>query len=82
MTQAPSMLATAVASSTLNTVAYDHASQVLQLEFRSRAVYRYFGVPPAVYHDLIAADSKGAYFNRNIRPKFPYCKLSGDDRCK
>jgi hypothetical protein len=74
------MLATAVESSTLTTVAYDRAGQVLQLEFRSRAVYRYFDVPPGVYHDLMAADSKGAYFNRNIRGRFPYHRLADDPR--
>jgi hypothetical protein len=74
------MLTTAVESSTLTTVAYDRAGQVLQLEFRSRAVYRYFNVPPGVYQDLMAANSKGAYFNRNIRGRFPYQKLADDGR--
>ena len=69
------MLAFAVKSTTLNTVAYDHVAQVLRLEFRSRAVYCYFGVPPGVYQNLLAADSKGSYFNRNIRGRFPYHRL-------
>ena len=66
------MLATAVESTTLATVAYDARSQLLWLEFRSRAVYCYFGVPPAVHQGLMAAPSKGTYFNRNIRGRFPY----------
>jgi KTSC domain len=70
------MLATAVESSTLSTVAYDRAGQVLRLEFRSRTVYCYFGVPPDVYQDLMEADSKGSYFNRNIRARFPYLRLA------
>lgn len=74
------MLATAVASSTLTTVAYDRAGQVLRLEFRSRAVYCYFGVPPHVYQDLMAADSKGSYFNRNIRARYPYLRLPPGER--
>lgn len=69
------MLATAVESSTLTTVAYDCDNQVLRLEFRSRAVYHYFGVPPSVHLDLMAAKSKGSYFNRNIRGRFPYHRL-------
>ena len=47
----------------------------LDLEFRSGAVYRYFTVPRAVVHGLHAADSKGAYFNRYIKDRFPYQRL-------
>jgi hypothetical protein len=66
------MLATTVDSTTLATVAYDTAGQLLRLEFRSRAVYCYFGVPLGVYQNLMSAESKGSYFNRNIRGRFPY----------
>jgi hypothetical protein len=72
------MLATAVKSTTLTAVAYDSASQVLQLNFRSGAIYYYFGVPVGVYQDLMAADSKGSYFNQNIRNRFPYHRLVDD----
>jgi hypothetical protein len=70
------MLATPVESSTLAAVAYDHAGEVLRLEFRSHAAYIYFDVPPSVYRDLMAADSKGSYFNRYIRGRFSYLKLA------
>jgi hypothetical protein len=66
------MLATAVQSTTLATVAYDALNQRLWLEFRSCAVYCYFGVPSAVHQGLMMAPSKGSYFNRNIRGRFPY----------
>jgi hypothetical protein len=68
------MLTTAVGSTTLATVSYDVPSQQLWLEFRSRTVYCYFSVPLVVYRDLMAAPSKGAYFNRHIRGCFPYHK--------
>jgi hypothetical protein len=61
---------TAVVSTTLATVAYDDAGGILQLEFRSRALYRYFGVPAEVYEGLLQARSKGRYFNREIRERF------------
>jgi KTSC domain/Transposase DDE domain len=48
----------------------------LELEFRSGAIYRYFAVPQAVVEGLIAAESKGAYFNRNVRSRFPYHRLA------
>jgi hypothetical protein len=67
---------TAVESSTLAALAYDEAREILQLEFRSCAVYRYFGVPAPVYEALLAASSKGKYFNRAIRGIFPYSRAS------
>jgi hypothetical protein len=66
------MHVTAVESTTLATVAYDQARELLQLEFRSRAIYQYFGVPAAVHEALLGAPSKGCYFNRFIREHFRY----------
>lgn len=70
------MNVTAVASSTLATIAYDRTRELLQLEFNSLARYQYFGVPVAVYEGLLGASSKGNYFNQAIRGKFPYCRIS------
>ena len=70
------MHVTAVESTTLATVAYDKARELLQLEFRSRAIYQYFGVAAAVHEDLLGAPSKGSYFNRFIRGRFPYSLAS------
>ena len=59
-----------VESATLWAVAYDDVCGVLQLEFRTRAIYHYSGVPAAVYEALLGASSKGSYFNRVIRGRF------------
>jgi len=48
---------------------------LLQLEFRSRAVYRYFGIPAAVHEALLAAPSKGSYFNQAIRGRYAYVRV-------
>jgi len=68
-----------VASATLVAVWYDETSETLQLEFRSHAVYRYFGVPGSVYAALLAAPSKGRYFNGAIRAHFPHFLVSKSD---
>jgi len=68
---------TAVASTTLLTVAYDGIRNLLQLEFRNRAVYHYFGVPAAVHETLLDAPSKGSYFNQAIRGRYPYVRVPG-----
>jgi hypothetical protein len=70
------MHVTAVESTTLATVAYDKARGLLQLEFRSRAIYQYFGVAAAVHEALLGAPSKGSYFNQFIRGRFPYSLAS------
>jgi hypothetical protein len=62
----------AVESTTLATIAYDEALELLQLEFRSQAIYQYFGVPVAMYIAFLDAPSKGRYFNQVIRGRFPY----------
>ena len=67
------MNVTVVESTTLATVAYDDAQELLRLEFLSRAIYQYYGVPAAVHQALLRAPSKGSYFNRVIRGRFPYC---------
>lgn len=61
-----------VESTTLATVGYDETRKLLQLEFRSGAVYLYSGVPAAVYQALLDAPSKGRYFNGAIRGRYPY----------
>ena len=66
----------AVESSTLATIAYDRTRELLQLEFSSRAIYQYFGVPATVHEALLRAPSKGGYFNQAIRGKFRYSRIS------
>lgn len=70
------MNSTVVESTTLARVAYDDLRELLRLEFRSRAIYQYSDVPPAVHQALLQASSKGSYFNRVIRGQFPYARVS------
>ena len=69
------MDATRVKSATLLAVAYDGRRDLLQLHFRDGTIYHYFGVPAQTHQELLAADSKGAYFNRRIRGQFPHAAL-------
>jgi hypothetical protein len=63
---------TKVESTLLQALAYDDSREILQLEFRSRAIYHYYGVPAAVHEALLVAPSQGSYFNRAIRGRFPF----------
>jgi hypothetical protein len=73
------MRVTTVESATLATVVYDETRELMRLEFCSRAVYIYFGVPAAVHQALLGAPSKGRYFNQAIRGQFSYCLISNFD---
>ena len=64
-----------VNSTLLAGVGYDSGELTLQLEFQDGAIYRYFAVPAAIHEGLLAADSKGVYFNREIRSRFRYALL-------
>ena len=62
----------AVNSSLLAKVSHDPSQSVLQLWFCDGAIYRYFDVPEKICDNLLAAQSKGSYFNREIRDCFRY----------
>jgi len=61
-------------SSAISSAGYDAGSRTLEVEFRSGAVYDYFGVPPRVWKSLLTADSKGRYVSRQIRDRFPFAR--------
>jgi len=56
-----------VDSTLLLSVLYISEQQCLRLKLRSGEVYDYFAVPERIYQALLAADSKGRYFNHHIR---------------
>jgi hypothetical protein len=62
-----------VESSVLASVLYLRHLRRLEIEFHSGLLYQYFDVPQQCYTELLAAESKGAYFNANIRNRFS-CK--------
>jgi len=63
-----------VDSSLIRSVTYG-SDATLTVYFQSGAVYRYFTVPRAILDALLAAPSKGTYFNRHIRNDFPCRRL-------
>ena len=73
------MYVTTVESTTLATIVYDELRELLRLEFCSQAIYLYWGVPPIVHQGLLDAPSKGRYFNRAIRGRFPYQRIFPGD---
>ena len=70
------MESAAVWSTTLASVAYDGATELLELEFCSRAIYQYFGVSAEVYAGLLSSSSKGTYFNEIIRNRYQFARVA------
>ena len=62
-------------SSVIRSVTYG-ADATLTVRLHRGVVYRYFTVPRTVFDALLAAASKGTYFNRHIRDGFPYQRVS------
>jgi len=63
-------------SSTLVSALYLPKSRELEVEFRSGEIYRYLSVPPQAYSELLAAPSKGGYYNFNIRNRYSFKQLT------
>jgi hypothetical protein len=57
----------AVESSLLMEVAYERGDRVLWLRLYNGRIYRYSDVPAEVYTDLLEAESKGRFFNLEIK---------------
>ena len=64
-----------VISTSIASIGYDPQRRLLDVEFRSGAIYRYLHVPREVGSRFLMAESKGRYFARNIRGKFPFHQL-------
>lgn len=63
---------TPLESSSIKAAGYSFDESTLEIEFQHGATYRYFEVPPAVFQALLAAESKGKYFNAVVRGAFAY----------
>jgi hypothetical protein len=72
----------AVESTTLRSVGYEPKSKVLEMEFESGVVYQYFEVPVGVFEALLRAESKGRYFNREIRDDYECMRVGANRRAE
>ena len=56
-----------VTSTELRSVGYDAEQKLLEIEFNNGGLYHYFAVDSDDYMNLMAALSKGRFFNERIR---------------
>ena len=65
-----------VDSSSVEAIGYDPATAKLYIRFHgSGRAYVYYGVPPAVYASLMAADSIGRFVNAEIKGTYDFRRL-------
>lgn len=62
-----------VESSVIAEIGYEE--EVMEVRFNNGGVYRYFNVPPEVCLNLLKADSKGRFFNYEIRGEYPCTRI-------
>ena len=65
----------AIDSSAIAAIGYDTRTAILEVEFRSGRVYRYYGVPRSVHRNLLAANSRGRFLNRYIKRTYPWTEV-------
>jgi hypothetical protein len=61
-----------VESDAIHAIGYDDEVRVLELIFNNGGIYQYRGVPREVFEQLLRAESKGRFFQDNIRDEFEY----------
>lgn len=59
-----------VESSALATVGYSRRLRALEVEFRDGLTYRYLEVPSKVHRELMLAESKARFYNKQVRGKY------------
>ncbi|MDX2274129.1 MAG: KTSC domain-containing protein [Hyphomonadaceae bacterium] len=65
-----------MASSVIRRFVYDATKQELVVELMSGSVYVYEDVPRETYDAFLAAPSKGAFYNAQVRDEFYHRPLS------
>ena len=66
------MLREPVSSSMIAAIGYSDEGEMLEVEFVSGRVCRYYSVSPDVFEGFRAARSKGTFFNRHIKDAYPW----------
>ena len=64
-----------VKSAMMTVVGYDDSTYELDITFVGGKTYRYFEVPPETYDGRLEAESKGEFFNENIKGLFRYSEV-------
>jgi KTSC domain len=64
-----------VVSTGIRSIGYSKRSHILEIEFMNGAVYRYWQVARSVYQELLTADSKARYYDKNVKGHYRSVKM-------
>ena len=64
-----------MSSSNINSIGYDEKMKTLEIEFKSEDIYQYSNVSSDIHKSLMNDSSKGKYFYKFIRDKYPTKKV-------
>lgn len=65
-----------VVSSSIAAIGWDRKSSTLYVNFRTKRKYAYDSVSEETFESFLAAESKGLFFNTEIRDKYPMRRLA------
>lgn len=65
-----------VISSTIEGIGYDNIYNILYIQFKTKAIYCYFNVSDYIYNSFLSSQSKGKFFECNIKTNYSYEKVS------
>lgn len=60
----------------IKAIGYDPESQTLRIQFHSGSTHQFNGVPEHVHKNFVIADSKGRFFQKQVREKFEQQKVT------
>jgi KTSC domain len=68
-----------VQSSSIAAAGYDRAQEILRIRYVGGPAYDYLAVPPNVFEDFLAAESKGRFVNWQIKPYYRFMPVADGD---
>ena len=67
-----------VESSVIESVGYDEENNTLAVQFLTKKVYFYLGIPTIIWEKFVDAESKGSFFSKEIKGQ--YSSFTLDDK--
>jgi len=64
-----------IQSSSIAAAGYDRAQEILRIRYVGGSAYDYLAVPPNVFEDFLAAESKGQFVNWRIKPYYRFMRV-------
>ncbi|HBS07175.1 MAG TPA: KTSC domain-containing protein [Leptospiraceae bacterium] len=57
-------------SKAIKAAGYDEATRIMKITFKEGKTFTFCNVPPAIYHGLRDAVSKGGYYHDHIKGRY------------